>query len=83
MEYVSEIQMSFSAIIPWIIALAVIYVPMIAYIAYELWRAPLVDDYGNIISEPTVDHSLKQTWLTLLNNPTSLGSKINVFSDTR
>jgi hypothetical protein len=56
--------MIFSAIIPWIIALAVIYVPMITYIIYELWRAPLMDENGNVISEPTSDHSLTQTWLT-------------------
>jgi hypothetical protein len=59
--------MTFDAIIPWVIALAVIYVPMIAYIAFELWRAPLVDDKGSFISEPTTDRfSSKQTRLNLL-----------------
>jgi hypothetical protein len=47
---VAEVEMTFDAILPWIIALTVIYVPMIAFIAFELWRAPLVDDDGNIVS---------------------------------
>jgi hypothetical protein len=43
--------MSFDALLPWIIALAVIYVPMITYIGFELWRAPLIDENGNVIRE--------------------------------
>jgi hypothetical protein len=56
--------MTFNTIIPWGIGLAAVYVPMIAYIAFELWRAPLVDDNGNAISGPTTDRfSIKQTGL--------------------
>jgi hypothetical protein len=43
--------MSFDSLLPWIIALAVIYVPTITYIGFELWRAPLVDENGNVISD--------------------------------
>jgi hypothetical protein len=59
-----EFDLISNAIIPWVTALAVIYMPMIAYIAFELWRAPLVDDNGNVISESTTDRfAIKQTRL--------------------
>ena len=43
--------MSFNALLPWIIALVVIYVPMIVYLAFEISRAPLLDEGGNVIGE--------------------------------
>jgi hypothetical protein len=44
--------------------LAVVYVPMIAYIAFELRRAPLVDDDGNIVSVSMTNHYHRRTRLT-------------------
>ena len=34
-----------------ITTLAVFYALAIAYLGFEMWRAPLVDDYGNVLQE--------------------------------
>ena len=59
--------MNFDALLPWILTLAIIYVPITAYIAIELWLAPLVDENGNVISEDrkrAEHHPRRRTSLT-------------------
>jgi hypothetical protein len=34
-----------------IIGVAIFYALAIAYIGFEMWRAPLVDDNGNVLSQ--------------------------------
>jgi hypothetical protein len=54
--------MSFEALMPYLVILAMVYLPMIAFIGYEIWRAPLVDDDENIISDRTkrADHQVRK-----------------------
>jgi hypothetical protein len=44
--------MNFETAIFYIILLVAIYGPMAVYIAFEMSRAPLLDDAGKVISEP-------------------------------
>jgi hypothetical protein len=41
----------------WITAIAAFYAIIVAYLAYEMWRAPLVNDAGRILEEGKTLHS--------------------------
>jgi hypothetical protein len=53
----------------WIIGIAVFYTFAIAYLGYEMWRAPLVDENGNVLSDDsTALKALHTTRLRQLKN---------------
>ena len=45
----------------WIIGVGVFYASTIAYLGFETWRAPLVDDYGNVLQPGNTLRATLQT----------------------
>ena len=35
----------------WIVGVAIFYTFAMAYLGFEMWRAPLVDDKGNVLPD--------------------------------
>jgi hypothetical protein len=52
----------------WIIGVAIFYVLAIAYLGFEMWRAPLVDENGNVLPEDTAQKVLHTMRLRQLRN---------------
>jgi hypothetical protein len=53
----------------WIIGVAIFYTFAIAYLGYEMRRAPLVDENGNVLSDDnTAAEALHTTRLRQLKN---------------
>jgi hypothetical protein len=50
-----------TAMTTWMVGVAIFYALTIAYLGFEMWRAPLVDDYGNVLQPGNTLRATLQT----------------------